>query len=136
MTELKLAATLENLDQVQEFIGKQLTESGCPENIRMKIEMAVEEIFVNIVTYAYAPKEGEVEITCCLNESPVQITIEFCDHGHPFDPLKQPEADTHQSAEERKIGGLGIFMTRQMMDTVEYRYEDGRNVLRLKKGWG
>lgn len=135
MTELKLAATLENLDQVQEFIGEQLTESGCPEKIRLQIEMAVEEIFVNIVTYAYAPEDGEVDITCSLTDSPIQIAIEFQDHGVPFDPLKQPEANTHQSAEEREIGGLGIFMTKQLMDNVAYRYEHGKNILTLRKEW-
>lgn len=91
------------------LIGRsQLTESGCPDSVRIQIEMAVEEIFVNIVTYAYAPEHGEVEITYSLTDAPIQITIEFQDQGRPFDPLKQPNVDLHGSAEEREIRGLGI----------------------------
>lgn len=135
MKTMKTLAQLENLDLVQDFIEQQLLAAGCPEPIRMQVAMAVEEIYVNIVDYAYFPETGDVEVQCSLMENPLQVTIEFRDKGQPFDPLEHPEADIHSSAEERDIGGLGIFMTRQLMDKVDYRYEHGKNILTLKKEW-
>lgn len=134
MKTMKTAALLENLDQVQSFIEQQLSDAGCPEKIRQQVAMAAEEIFVNIVDYAYTPDTGEIEVQC-LSEEPFQVVIEFRDRGLPFDPLAHPEADISSSAEEREIGGLGIFMTKQLMDTVSYRYEHGKNILTLKKEW-
>lgn len=136
MKSLKTMALLENLDQVQKFVEEALIKAGCPEKVRVQVAMAVEEIYVNIADYAYDPEIGDVEVQCNLNDDPLQIIIEFQDHGIPFDPLAQPEADISASAEERSIGGLGIFMTRQLMDQVDYRYERGKNILTLKKIWG
>lgn len=136
MKRIKTLALLENLDQVQEFVEAELEKAGCPEKTRIQVAMAVEEIYVNITDYAYVPDTGDVEVCCALNEDPLQIIIEFRDGGQPFDPLELPEADICSSAEERKIGGLGIFMTKQLMDQVDYRYDHGKNILTLKKTWG
>lgn len=135
MIRMKTLALLENLDQIQEFVQQQLKAAGCPEKTRTQVAMAMEEIYVNIVDYAYFPETGEVEVCCSLKEEPLQVVIEFRDGGQPFDPLEHPEADINLSADEREIGGLGILMTRQLMDAVEYRYECGKNVLTLKKSW-
>lgn len=139
---LTMSAVLDNLDQVQEFVEMKLWKAGCPEKERIQVAMAVEEIFVNIVSYAYDSEPGEVEIRisisgnhCGISKSLQQVILEFRDIGKPFDPLEVRAADIGLNAEERKIGGLGIFMTRQLMDAVEYRYELGKNILTMKKSW-
>lgn len=135
MSGMKTMALMENLGQIQKFVDQQLQNAGCPEKTRIQVEMAVEEIYVNIVEYAYVPETGEVEICCDLSREPLQLVIEFRDGGKPFDPLAHPEANIGASAEAREIGGLGIFMTRKLMDEAEYRYENGKNILTLKKAW-
>lgn len=96
-----------------------------------QIDLAVEEIFVNIAHYAYSGKGGEAEVSCILSDG--VITISFTDKGKPFNPLEKEDPDITLSAEERKIGGLGIFLTKKFMDKVWYVYEDGRNKLSFSK---
>ena len=99
----------------------------------MQIELAVEEIFVNIANYAYAPEIGRATVRVSVSDDPLTVTITFIDCGVPYDPLKRSDPDVTLSAEEREIGGLGIFMTKKVMDEVAYEYKDGQNVLTLKK---
>ena len=91
----------------------------------------MEELFVNIAHYAYNPEIGEAIIGCNVDQAPPSITIQFRDRGVPFNPLARKDADITLSAEERDIGGLGIFMVKDYMDEVTYAYEDGQNVLTL-----
>lgn len=133
MKAIRTMALLENLDPVQEFVRKQLLEAACPEHVRIQIEMAVEEIYVNIVNYAYFPHTGMVEVGCFMEKKPFQAVIEFRDNGQPFNPLEHPQTELHLAAEEREIGGLGIFMTKTLMDEADYRYEQEMNILTLKK---
>jgi anti-sigma regulatory factor (Ser/Thr protein kinase) len=99
----------------------------------MQILVAVEEIFVNIASYAYAPDQGNAIVRIEFSDEPVEVTITFMDNGIPFDPLQRRDPDVTLSAEERRIGGLGIFMTKKTMDSVDYEYKNGQNILRLKK---
>ena len=101
--------------------------------IMMQIEIAVEEIYVNIVHYAYNPSVGKATIRCEVTDNPMQVMIQVLDSGIPFDPLAKEDADITLSADERDIGGLGIFMVKQSMDEVNYEYKDGKNVLTIKK---
>lgn len=133
MKELTVAATLENLGEVQAFIEESLEEKGCPMKAMMQISIAVEEIYVNIAHYAYHPEIGEATVRCQVEGEPLQVTVQFLDGGKPFDPLKKEDADTSLSAEEREIGGLGILMVKKSMDDVLYEYKDGKNILTLKK---
>ena len=133
MKEITLPATLENLASVQSFIEEELEAADCPRKAMMQISIAVEEIYVNIARYAYDPQVGEATVRCAVGGGPLQVTIQFLDSGKPFDPLARPDADTSLSAEERDIGGLGILMVKKSMDDVQYRYEDGCNILTLKK---
>lgn len=127
-------ATLDQMENVQAFIGEQLENYGCSAKARFQLEVAVEEIFVNIANYAYLPdQEGEATVRCCVGEAPLRVTIQFLDNGKPFNPLDKEDADTSLSAEEREIGGLGILMVKKSMDEVEYAYEDGKNILTIKK---
>ena len=99
----------------------------------MQITVAVEEIFVNIAHYAYSPETGEARVLCEAREDPLSMSITFLDAGRKFNPLENEEPDTALSAEERDIGGLGIFLTKKFMDNVEYSYEDGKNIFKMQK---
>ena len=133
--ELKIAADDKNLETVLDFIHK-LLPPDCETDLMYKIDVAAEEIFVNIAHYAYKDKLpagefGQALITCTYEDE--LLTIIFRDQGVPFNPLDRPDPDITLSAEDRSIGGLGIFLTKKYMDKVEYNYENGVNVLTLKK---
>ena len=133
MTELEITAATENLQQVQSFVERCLEESGCPLKAQMQIGIAVEEIFVNIAHYAYPSGEGCAVVRVEKTEEPCAVTITFIDSGIPYDPLAKDDPDVTLSAEDREIGGLGIFMTKQLMDDVEYAYRNGQNILKIRK---
>ena len=131
--ELTVEASTENLSKVTAFIDELLEQADCPGKTRMQIELAVEEIFVNIAHYAYAPEKGDATIRVELTEEPRSASITFIDRGKPYDPLQKTDPDVTLSAEERSVGGLGIFMTKKVMDDVSYEYRSGQNILTLKK---
>ena len=131
--ELVIEAVDENLLEVQSFVEEHLEAAGCSPKAQMQIGVAVEEIFVNIAHYAYAPNKGNATVRVEVSKNPVTVTITFVDHGVPYDPLTKEDPDITLSAGERVVGGLGIFMTKQLMDDVSYEYKDGQNILTLKK---
>lgn len=133
MYELEIAAEIEKLPEVLAFLEQHLEEVDCPPKAQMQIAIAVEEIFVNIAHYAYAPKTGMASVRLELSSEPASAVITFLDRGVPFDPLAKPDPDVTLSAEDREIGGLGIFMTKKTMDDVRYEYRDGQNILKLEK---
>lgn len=131
--ELDIEAVAENLAEVQSFVDGILESIGCPPKARMNIDVAVEEIFINIASYAYAPEKGKATVRVEVSEDPVTVTITFVDHGVPYDPLAKKDPDIGLPADERVIGGLGIFMTKKMVDDMSYLYDNGRNILTLRK---
>ena len=131
MSELTLEARVENLDQVLAFVDKHLEEFDCPPKPQMQIDIAVEELFVNIARYAYAPEVGSM--TLRIDQAPSEVSITFIDRGIPYNPLAKVDPDVTLTAEEREIGGLGIFMVKKSMDGMEYRHEDGQNILTIRK---
>ena len=133
MEKMVVHAKAEELESVNAFIQKHLEQSGCPVKVQMQVALAVEEIFVNISSYAYHPKTGEAEISVDVDGDPSTVTIRFLDQGYPFNPLEKPDTDTTLSAEERGVGGLGILLVKKTMDHVAYTYEDGRNILTITK---
>ena len=134
MKELEIEALSENLPQVLAFVDEQLDAADCPMKIQIQIDIAVEEIFVNIAHYAYAPETGKAMVRIETLADPPSVDITFIDNGVPYDPLAKADPDITLSAEERQIGGLGIFMVKKSMDDVKYEYLDGHNILTLKKG--
>lgn len=134
--ELEITALVENLPNVLEFVVEQLEANDCSMKNQLQIEVAVEELFVNIAHYAYAPDTGMAKITVEVAET-VQpspsVRITFTDKGKPFDPLAKQDPDISLSAEKRKIGGLGIYMVKKSMDNVSYEYSDGCNILTITK---
>lgn len=133
MKELRLQASDETLYTVLDEIERQLDENNCPEMIKSIMLVAVEEIFVNIAHYAYGGKSGEAIINLDVRQDPKCCRVEFRDRGIPYNPLEKADPDITLSAEEREIGGLGIYMVKQSMDRVDYRYEDGCNILTIEK---
>ena len=134
MKELVIDALTDNLPQVLSFVDEQLEAADCPMKIQMQIDIAVEEIFVNIAHYAYSPEVGTATVRVEVMGEPPAVDITFIDGGVPYDPLAKADPDVTLSAEERQIGGLGIFMVKKSMDDMKYEYLDGHNILTLKKG--
>ena len=133
MKELEIEALSENLPQVLAFVDEQLEAADCPMKIQIQIDIAVEEIFVNIAHYAYAPETGKAMVRIETLADPPSVDITFIDNGVPYDPLAKADPDITLSVKERKKGGLGIFMVKNTMDNVSYEYKDGKNILTIKK---
>ncbi|MBO6132951.1 MAG: ATP-binding protein [Lachnospiraceae bacterium] len=133
MHELEIEAKIDNLTEVLAFVEEKLHEIGCDEAKMIQIDIAVEEIFVNIAHYAYNPKIGYAQIKVDVIPDPLQVCLTFIDHGMPYDPLAREDPDINLPLEERKIGGLGIFMVKNSMEDLQYEYKDGMNILSFKK---
>ena len=133
MKELNIDARVDNLNKVLEFTDRELEELDCPVKVQIQIDVAVEEIFVNIASYAYGDGSGEANITIEHTEDNSTVSITFRDQGIPYNPLEKEDPDVTLSAEQREIGGLGIYMVKKSMDDVIYRHENGSNILTLVK---
>ena len=133
MKELTIAATVENIETVTDFVNEQLEALDCPIKAQMQIAIAIDELFGNIAHYAYNPEIGKATVRVEVIEDPLAVTITFIDNGVPYDPLAKADPDTTLSAEERDIGGLGIYMVKKSMDEIAYEYKDGQNILKIKK---
>ena len=133
MKELTIAATVENIESVTDFVNEQLEALDCPMKAQMQIDIAIDELFGNIAHYAYNPEIGKATVRVEVIEDPLAVTITFIDNGVPYDPLAKADPDTTLSAEEREIGGLGIYMVKKSMDDITYEYKDGQNILTIKK---
>lgn len=133
MKELTIPATVENIEKVTEFVNGQLEEINCPIKAKMQIDIAIDELFGNIAHYAYKPETGPATVRVEVTEAPISVIVTFIDHGIPYDPLKKYDPDVTLSAEERAIGGLGIFMVKKTMDEITYEYKDGQNILSIRK---
>ena len=118
---------------VVEFVGEELARFDCPARTLYQIEVAIEEILVNIASYAGLSEADEVDVSCEVLEDPLRVVMQFADGGIPFDPLAKTDPDTSVEATMEREGGLGIFMVKQMMDDVSYAYEDGKNKLTILK---
>ncbi len=135
MKEITVAATVENIETVTAFINEQLEAAECPMKAQMQIDIAIDEILSNIVHYAYGEKVGDVTVRIDFLDNPKSAVLTFTDSGVPYSPLEQSDPDISLSAEERKIGGLGIFMVRKTMDDMTYEFKDGMNILKIRKNF-
>ncbi len=131
--KLVLAAELKNLGSFQEYVRQAAVSCGLEAKHLNQIELALEEILVNVIRYAYpADQQGNIELTCSA-VSQEGLTIKVVDQGIAFDPLARPDPDTSLSLEERDIGGLGIFMTKTLMSELNYERRQGKNILTMSK---
>ena len=129
---LTLPNDIETIPQLNEFIDTVAEEIGLDMSLTMSLNLAIEEAVVNVMEYAYPEGEqGNVDIEVSADDK--WLTFIISDNGIPFDPTTQEDADTTLSAEERPIGGLGIFLVRQLMDSINYQRENGKNILTLSK---
>lgn len=133
MKELTIAATEENISLVTDFVDAELEDHGCDLKARARINIAIDELFGNIAKYAYGPNVGSATVRVDVTDSPLTAEITFIDCGTPYNPLESEDPDITLSADERKIGGLGIFMVKKSMDSMSYEFKDGQNVLVIKK---
>lgn len=133
MKTIRVPAEISHLEEINDRIAEELEKYGCSVKVQMQVELAVEEIFVNIASYAYHPETGEAEINVDAGGDPPTVTITFLDHGKPFNPLEKPDVDVDEAAKSEDVGGLGILLVKKNMDDVDYRYEDGKNILTIRK---
>ena len=159
MNEITVKALVDNLGTVTDFVDDFLDSCDCPMKVQMQIDIAIDEIFSNICHYAYGDSVGEATIRVEFEDAEANATdahaskaddtdadahaedasarkaiaLTFIDEGVPYNPLEKEDPDTTLSAEDRKIGGLGIYMVKKNMDEMEYEYSDGKNILSMKK---
>lgn len=126
-------ATVENIEKVTAFVDGYLQRWNCPAGVRTQIDIAIDELFGNIARYAYGPQSGPVSVQVEKVTDPLAVVITFTDRGTPFDPLAREDPDTTLGAEERRPGGLGIYIVRRLMDEVSYEYRNGENILKIRK---
>ena len=110
MKELTIDATIENITQVTAFVDEQLEALDCPLKAQMQIDIAIDELFGNIAHYAYNPEIGPATVRVEVLQDPLAVVVSFIDNGIPYDPLAKEDPDVALSAEDREIGGLGIYM--------------------------
>ena len=130
-----LPAILENLEPLMEHIRTSALACGLDAKGQTQVELALEEVLVNVINYAYPQDQnppGTIEVECSWDDQQI-LTIVVADQGAAFDPLNKPDPDTTLSIEERDIGGLGIYLTKKMMDQVTYDRNQGRNQLTMVK---
>ncbi len=133
MKKLIVAARTDQLERVLDFLTEELAAAGCPLKTQTQVMVAAEEIFVNIAKYAYVGAGGGVAIVLDISGDPPLLKLEFRDSGQPYNPLSREDPDVSLSAEDREIGGLGVYMVKKTMDSVAYAYRDGENILTVSK---
>ena len=131
--EITVPAAIENLEAVPAFVDGCLEELSCSPRSQMQIAIAVDELFSNIAYYAYPEKTGEVTVRLEAEAEPTAVALTFIDTGIAYDPLSKKDPDLTLSAQERQIGGLGIYMVKKTMDSVSYSFQDGKNILKIVK---
>ena len=130
---LTLEATIDNLDRVLAFLDEQLEANGCPMRTQFEIDVAAEELFVNVANYAYGSGHGMVRVEVRFVENSRAVEICFADTGMPYNPLEREDPDITLPADKREIGGLGIFMVKKSMDGLFYEFVDGENRTTIRK---
>ncbi len=129
--EITVDAAPASLEEVQAFLDERLAAVGCPPKAQSQLTLILEEVFINIASYAYPAGTGRATVRIKAGDGAVTLT--FTDRGIPYDPLQKADPDVTLSAEERGIGGLGIFLTKNLSDDIRYAYRDGQNILTVCK---
>ena len=130
---MKMEALVQNIPAATDFVNAQLDEVGCSPAEEMEIDVVLDEVLSNIATYAYSPDVGIVTIQVETEKDVPMVTISFADGGIPYNPLEQEAPDVNAPLRQRKIGGLGIHLTKKLMDNVSYEYRAGKNILHIHK---
>lgn len=133
MKEITVDATIDNVQTITDFVDERLEEMNCPVKAQMQINIVIDELCSNVARYAYSDKTGKVTVSVDTVDKPMKVWLTFIDEGVPYNPLAKEDPDITLSAEERKIGGLGIYMVKKMMDDFRYEYKDGKNIVTVCK---
>ena len=131
MYTLRLPAKLESLENFRSFVLQTIKGWNITQEIVPRIELVLEEVLTNIINYAYSTGEGDMEVKCTLLNKHDKLCFVIQDWGHPFNPLTENSPDLSGDLFERRIGGLGVFLIRKMVDELDYRREEGKNILKL-----
>ncbi len=132
--QITVDATIDNVQNVTDFVNEELENLGCSMKAQMQIDIAIDELFGNIAHYAYGSNSGTATVEVHgRKEEPAQVFITFKDQGVPYNPLEKADPDVTLSVEDRQIGGLGIFLVKKTMDEMQYQRCKGQNVLTIKK---
>ena len=133
MKEITVDATIENMDTVTAIVDDFLDQIACPMKSRIQINIVIDEIFGNICHYAYKDSIGAVTVRVESGNTPKAVFLTFTDNGIPYNPLETEDPDITSSSEERKIGGLGIYLVKKNMDEMKYEYVNQQNRLWMEK---
>ncbi len=133
MPKITLPAAIESIEAATDFINYILEGAGCPMKAQVQLDVALDELMSNVAMYAYAPETGDVTVSIKILDDPRRAVITITDKGVPYDPLKKEDPDVTLSADEREIGGLGIFIVKKSMDDMTYAYKNGKNVVTVVK---
>ncbi len=124
---IRISAELASLEPLQEFARGQAQALGLPEENHLKVKLVMEELVVNVFSYAYPDHIGDIEVECLLRQEPRQFCVTIRDWGAVFNPLERDTPDTQSNCEERQVGGLGIFLAKEMTDSLSYQYSGETN---------
>ncbi len=130
MKKITVPAKIESIEVVTDWIDEQLEEKDCSFKMITQVNIVLDEILSNIAKYAYEDQDGDITVECDIDSS---LHLTFKDHGIAYNPLEKEDPDITASAEDRDIGGLGIYLTKKMTDAISYEYADGQNVLTIQK---
>lgn len=133
MPKITLPALIENIEKATDFMNEALERAACPMRVQMQLAIALDELMSNVARYAYMPNTGDITISVEIHNDPRRVVLTLTDRGIPYDPLLKPPPDTTLSADERQIGGLGIFIVKRTMDSMHYEYKDGKNIVTIEK---
>lgn len=133
MRELTTEAVTENLQSVMDFVNDSLSDKGCSAKTLYQMELVLEEIFINIASYAYEGDERPVVLSIDFEEEPLAAIVTFKDKGAPYNPLSRDDPNLALKLENREIGGLGIFLVKKNVDAIWYEHVNGENVLSFRK---
>lgn len=134
MDQITVSAIVDQVETVTDFVNERLRALGCSQRVKVQLDVAIDEIFSNIVQYAYEAETGPATVRFDVEGDPPCVVITFIDRGIPFDPLAEERPDvSHLPMAKRPIGGLGLFMVKKTMDDISYVHKDGQNMLTLRK---
>ena len=133
MKEIVLGADVANIESVTDFVNEELESNGCSMRAQTQIDIAIDEILSNVAFYGYPDGKGQIRVTVDFPGSEAKVVIAFEDNGIEFNPLEKTDPDVTLAAEDRKIGGLGIFIVKKTMDDVRYERKDNKNILTIEK---
>ena len=131
--KLTLPATLKNIAAATKFMNDVLDSAGCSASVKKQLDVALDELMSNVARYAYAPGTGDITVSVEILEDPKRAVIALSDYGEPYNPLKNVDPDVTLPAEDREIGGLGVFIVKETMDDVTYEYREKQNIITIVK---